>query len=179
MSPQANQWRTFVTISMFDVSVPVFRGRLNALSHVLAKAEANAAERKIDPKVLLASRLAPDMLPLSSQVQLSSDHAKGAPARLAGREVPKFEDNETTFDELQARIARTVDFLNSFAPAEFEGSEARTVVMKTPTRELTFTGQVYLLGFAMPNFYFHVTTAYNILRHNGVPLGKRDFIHQN
>jgi hypothetical protein len=161
---------------MFDVSVPVFSERLKALAIVLAKAEANAAERKIDPKVFLAARLAPDMLTLTKQVQIATDHAKGASSRLAGREVPRFEDNEETFADLQARVAKTRDLLASFKPAEFEGSEDRTVTLKLGGNDVQFKGLTYLVDVAMPNFYFHVTTAYGILRHNGVPLGKGNFL---
>jgi hypothetical protein len=165
-----------VAISMYDISVPVFQARLKALSGLLAKAEANAAERKIDPHVFVTGRLAPDMLTLTKQVQIATDHAKGAGARLSGREVPRFEDSETTFAELQARIAKTVDFLATLQPNEFDGAETRQINLKAGPRELSFVGQDYLLNFAMPNFYFHMTTAYAILRHNGVPIGKMDFM---
>ena len=168
-----------MAISNYDLSVGVFLSRLKALSHMLARAEANATERKIDPKVFLSARLSPDMLPLTSQVQLCSDHAKGASARLAGKEVPRFADDETTFADLQARIEKTVDYLKTLTPADLEEGDTRAVQMKTRTREFNFVGKDYLLGFAMPNFYFHLTTAYDILRHNGVPLGKMDFIHQS
>lgn len=166
----------FVTISLYQVSVPVFLARLNALSHVLSKAEANAAERKIDPQVFLTDRLAPDMLTMTRQVLIATDHAKGAGARLAGREVPRFEDTETTFPELQARIAKTVDFLKGISPSEIDGMEERPVSLKVGSRELSFKASEYLLGFAMPNFYFHITMAYAVLRHDGVPLGKLDFL---
>ena len=169
-------WRIFVTVSMYDVSVPVFSERLKALALVLTKAEANAGERKIDPQVFLTARLAPDMLPLTKQIQIATDHAKGASARLAGREVPKYEDNEASFAELQARIAKTGDFLKSFAPGDMDGSEDRTISLKLGQQDLSFPGSHYLLHVAMPNFYFHVTTAYAILRHNGVPLGKGNFL---
>jgi hypothetical protein len=165
-----------MTISMYQASVPVFRARLMGLSHCLRKGEEYAAERKIDTATLLTARLAPDMLALAQQVQLASDHAKGAPSRLAGREIVRFEDNEKSFAELQARITRTLDLLDTFQPAEIDGSEDRTIEIKGRTRELSFSGLQYLLHFALPNFYFHVTTAYDILRHNGVPLGKLDFM---
>ena len=168
-----------MTISMFQASVPVFKTRLKALSRVLDKAEANAAERKIDPAVFLAARLAPDMLNLTKQVQIATHHAKGAPSRLAGREVPKYEDTEASFAELKARIEKTIAYLDTFSPADIDGSEGRTIEWKGGQRELKFTGMDYLLGFAMPNFYFHVVTAYGILRHNGVPLGKMDFMVAN
>jgi len=168
--------RSTMTISMYQASVPVFRARLKGLSHCLRKGEEHTAQHKIDPAELLASRLAPDMLALAQQVQLASDHAKGAPSRLAGREIPRFEDNEKSFGELQARIARTLDLLDTFKPSDIDGSEDRTIEIKGRTRELSFSGMQYLLHFALPNFYFHVTTAYDILRHNGVPLGKPDFL---
>lgn len=161
---------------MYQASVPLFQNMLKALSGVLAVAEANAAERKIDPQVFLSARLSPDMFALTRQVQIATDHAKGAPARLAGKDAPRFEDTEASFAELQARIAKTRDYLNSLAAADFEGSEARTIIIKTRARELSFSGLDYLQNFATPNFFFHVTTAYNILRENGVPLGKSDFL---
>jgi hypothetical protein len=161
---------------MYEVSVPVFTERLKALSLVLQKAEANAAERKIDPQVFVVARLAPDMLPLTKQVQIASDNAKGAAARLAGREIPRYEDNEASFAELQARIAKTLDYLATFKPADLEGSEDRSVTLKIAGKDVQMKGLKYLLDAAMPNFYFHVTTAYDILRHNGVPLGKGHFL---
>ncbi|HEY6632494.1 MAG TPA: DUF1993 domain-containing protein [Rhizobiaceae bacterium] len=163
-------------VSIYDVSVPVFAERLRALALVLTRAEANAAERKIDPQVFLVARLAPDMYPLSRQVQVATDHAKGAPSRLAGREVPRYEDNEATFSELHQRIKKTLDYLATFRREEFEGAETRTITMKLGGRDLETSGLTYLLSMAMPNFYFHVTTAYDILRHNGVPLSKRNFL---
>jgi uncharacterized protein len=165
-----------VTISMYEVSVPVFSARLKALSNVLSAAEQNALDRKIDPQVLLTSRLAPDMYALTRQVQIATDHAKGAPSRLAGREVPKYEDNEASFADLQARIAKTLDLLGTFSAAEFDGSDDRVIDLKLGQREISMPGLQYLLHVAMPNFYFHVTTAYDILRHNGVPLGKAMYV---
>jgi hypothetical protein len=165
-----------MSISMYQASVPVFSNMLGALSKVLAKGEANILERKIDPAVILSGRLAPDMLPLTKQVQIASDHAKFAPSRLAGRDAPRFEDTEQTFAELQARIARTVDYLATFAAADIDGSEDKAIQLKSPTRERNFTGLDYLQRFALPNFFFHVTTGYDILRHNGVPLSKTDFL---
>jgi uncharacterized protein len=163
-------------ISMYDVSVPVFSERLRALALVLTKTEANATERKIDPQVFLTARLAPDMLTFTKQVQIATDHAKGAPSRLAGREVPRYEDNEASFSELQARITKTRDYLATFKPAEFEGAEERTVTLKVGGNDVELKGQKYLLDVALPNFYFHITTAYAIMRHNGVPLGKGNFL---
>ncbi|HWK65573.1 MAG TPA: DUF1993 domain-containing protein [Rhizobiaceae bacterium] len=164
-----------MTISMYQASVPVFLGMLKGLSHVLAKGEAYAAEKGMDPQVLIDARLAPDMFPLFKQVQIATDHAKGASSRLAGREVPKFEDTEKTFAELQARIDKTTSLLTTFSAEHIDGSEERTIVIPMRAGERSFSGMAYLLHFAMPNFYFHVTTAYDILRHNGVPLGKTDF----
>jgi hypothetical protein len=165
-----------MTISMYRISVPVFSTRLAALSAILARAEANAQERKIDPQVFLAARLAPDMIALTGQVQIATDHAKGAASRLAGREVPKYQDTEESFADLQARIGKTIDLLKGFAPGDMDGSEERVIQLKLGQRELSLPGLQYLLDVAVPNFYFHVTTAYDILRHNGVPLGKRDFL---
>lgn len=164
-----------MSISIHDASVGVFQPRLKALAHVLSKTEANAADRKIDPAVLLSARLAPDMFALTRQVQIATDHAKGAVSRLAGQEVPKFEDNEQSFADLQARIARTLAHIGGFAPADLEAGATRQIDIKAGQRELSFQGAQYLNGYAMPNFYFHLTTAYAILRHNGVPLGKMDF----
>ncbi len=165
-----------MTISMYEASVPVFPARLKALSNVLATAEQNATERKIDPQVFLSARLAPDMFALTRQVQIATDHAKGAPSRLAGREVPKYEDNEASFADLEARIAKTVAYLATFSAAEINGSDDRMIDVKLGGRELSMPGMQYLLNLAMPNFYFHLTTAYDILRHNGVPLGKATFL---
>ena len=163
-------------ISMYQASVPVFTRMLTNLAAVLDKAAAHAEAKKIDPTVLVNSRLYPDMLPLVKQVQIASDHAKGAAARLAGLESPKFEDNEATFPELGARIQKTISYLNTLKPEQIDGSEERTITLPLRTRTLTFQGMPYLLNFALPNFYFHVTTAYDIFRHNGVELGKKDFI---
>ncbi|MDX8493257.1 DUF1993 family protein [Mesorhizobium sp. VK22B] len=165
-----------MTISMYDISVAVFSARLNSLSKVLSLAEQNAADRKIDPQVFLTARLAPDMFALTRQVQIATDHAKGAPSRLAGREVPKYEDNESSFGELHARVAKTLDHLGSFSAADLNGSEERTIELRLAGREVSMNGLQYLLNAAMPNFYFHITTAYDILRHNGVPLGKATFL---
>jgi hypothetical protein len=161
---------------MYQASVPAFQRTLKALDAILDKAAAYAAERKIDPGVLTSARLCPDMFPLTRQVQFSTDHAKGASARLAGLPVPSFEDTETTFPELKARIAKTLDFIATVRPDEIDGSEGRDISLKAGPRELSFKGQDYLVFFALPNFYFHVTAAYAILRHNGVPIGKLDFL---
>jgi hypothetical protein len=165
-----------MTISMYAVSVPVFRRTLTALSGILKKGADFAAARKIEPAVLLSARLAPDMYPLTRQVQIVSDHAKSATARLAGVEVPSWADDETSFEQLQARIARTLDYIGGFTAAQIDGSETRSVSLPMRSGSLNFTGQDYLLGFVLPNLYFHCTTAYAILRHNGVEVGKRDFL---
>jgi hypothetical protein len=165
-----------MTISMYQASVPAFQRGLRALDAILDKAAAYAGERKIDPAVLTSARLAPDMHPLSRQVHLLSDTAKGACARLAGLPVPSFADTETTFPELKARIAKTLDFIATVKPEQVDGSEGRDISLKAGPRELAFKGQDYLVTFALPNFYFHVTAAYAILRHNGVPLGKLDYL---
>ena len=165
-----------MTISMYQASAARFAATLGNLSAILDKAQAHADARKLDPMVLTGSRLYPDMLPLTRQVQIACDAAKGAVARLAGAEIPKHDDVEQTFAELKARIAKTIEFMKTFGPAQLDGTEAREIVLKLQGKDVTFGGMQYLLGFATPNFYFHVTTAYNILRHNGVELGKRDFL---
>ena len=165
-----------MTISMYQASAPRFANMLKNLSAILEKAQAHAEAKKIDPVVLLESRLYPDMFPLVRQVQIVSDNAKGAVARLAGVEVPKYEDTEETIADLRARLAKTVDFVESIKPAQIDGSEANDIHLKLGPREVSWKGMQYLLGFALPNFYFHVVTAYDILRHNGVEVGKRDFI---
>jgi hypothetical protein len=161
---------------MYRASVPVFVQQLNALSAVLDKAAEHARANGIDPGELVNARLAPDMFPLSRQVQIASDHAKGVAARLSGRDVPKYEDNEATFDELKARIAKTLAFVESVPQGEIDGSEGREIELTLGGQPRTFSGIGYLLHQALPNFYFHATTAYDILRHKGVPLGKRDFM---
>jgi hypothetical protein len=163
-------------ISMYQASAPRFANTLRNLSGILDKAQAHAETKKIEPLVFTQSRLAPDMFPLSRQVQIACDSAKGAVARLAAVEIPKHEDTEQTFAELKTRIAKTVDFLLSVQATQIDGAEDREVVIKLRGQDVKFTGLQYLLGFAYPNFYFHVTTAYNILRHNGVEIGKRDYI---
>jgi hypothetical protein len=162
-------------ISMYQASVPVFVRGLNNLKGILAKAVAHAQSRKIQESVLFNARLYPDMFPLARQVQIASDHAKGI-ARLAGTEPPAYEDNEQTFADLAARIDRTIAFLTALTPAQIDGSETREVSRKLGGKLMTFTGQAFLLNVAIPNFFFHATTAYAILRHNGVELGKSDFI---
>lgn len=164
-------------LSMHDASVPVFRQMLSSLSDVLRIAQSHAEERRIEPDALLQMRLYPDMFPLVRQVQIACDFAKGVPARLAGVEVPSFEDTERTFDELQARIARTREFIESLDTAAFEGSEAREIVLRPGTpKERRLDGRTYLVHYGLPQFFFHVTTAYALLRHNGVEVGKRDYM---
>jgi hypothetical protein len=165
-----------MTITMYTASTPRFANTLKNLSAILTKAEAHAEVRKIDPAVLIAARLYPDMLPLKSQVQIACDMAKGAVARLGGVDIPKHEDTETTFAELQLRIAKVIAFIESVPQATVEGSDDRKITLTLRGQETVFTGLQYLTGFALPNFYFHVVTTYDILRHNGVELGKRDFI---
>jgi len=163
-------------ISMYDACVPPGIRMLNNLAVILEKAAAHAEARKIDPAVLVNARLYPDMFPLVRQVQIASDSAKGGAAKLAGLEPPSYEDNETTLPELIARAKKTVAFLETLKPAQFEGSEDRTINWKTRTTERTMQGLPYLVHHVLPNLYFHVTTAYNILRHNGIELGKMDFL---
>ncbi|MCF8150599.1 MAG: DUF1993 domain-containing protein [Sulfuritalea sp.] len=165
-----------MNISMYQASVPRLAHMLRNLAAILDKAQAHALAKKIEPSVLLGARLFPDMLPLLKQIQIATDHAKGAVARLAGAELPKFPDTEQSFEELQARVARTIAFVESFSAEQIDGSEERQVSLKAGGQEMSFQGLPYLLGYAMPNFYFHLVTAYNILRHNGVEIGKRDYI---
>jgi hypothetical protein len=165
-----------MSITMFQASVPVFQRMLKSLDAVLDKGAAHASDLRIDPSVLLTARLYPDMFALTRQVQIATDHAKGATARLAGLPVPSFADTEATFPELKARIAKTLEFIGTVKPAQIDGSEGRDITLKAGPRELAFKGQDYLLFFAMPNFYFHVTTAFAILRHNGVRVGKLDYL---
>ena len=165
-----------MAISMYQASVPVFQKMLKNLDGVLDKAVASAEARKFDPAVLLNARLAPDMYAFTRQVQIATDHAKGAPARLAGLEPPKFEDNEASFADLKARLARVQAYLATLTPAQIDGSEERKIVLKFGPREFEFVGLPYLTQFVLPNFYFHYSMAYAILRHNGVDVGKRDFV---
>jgi hypothetical protein len=163
-------------VSMQAMSVEVFVNALGNLSWILEKGANNAAQRKFDPGVLLAARLAPDMLPLTRQVQIACDLAKNSVARLAGQEPPRFEDIETSIEQLRTRIARTIDFIQSVPASALEGSETRDIKLPAGERTLEFKGLDFLQRWAIPNVFFHVTTAYNILRHNGVDVGKRDFI---
>jgi hypothetical protein len=165
-----------MTLSMYQASAPRFANLLKNLSTILDKAQAHCEAKKIDPLVLSGSRLFPDMFPLNRQIYVATDTAKGAVSRLAGIEIPKYEDTEQTLAELKARLAKTVDFVMSVPAAKIEGSADKDITMKIGGKDTTLKGAQYLLGHAYPNFYFHCTTAYNILRHNGIEVGKRDFL---
>jgi uncharacterized protein len=165
-----------MTISMYQASVPPLTRSLQNLIGILEKGEASAIARKIDPAVLIASRLYPDMLPLIKQVQIASDITRRGMARLASIEAPAEADSETTFPELVARLQRTIGFLETLTPAQIDGTEAKAISLPMGKETMEFEGMAYLIGFVMPNVYFHVTTAYNILRHNGVEVGKQDFL---
>ena len=164
-----------VTISISD-QFAVFSHMLSNLDKIFTKAEADCESRKIDPQVYTNGRLAPDMLPLARQVQIMTDLAKAGASRLAGKESPKWADEEKTFAELHERVAKTIAHLKTFKASDFDGAETRTIELKFPNAAFTFTGKEYLLNFVIPNFYFHYTTAYAILRHNGVQIGKGDFL---
>ena len=166
-----------MTLSMYQASVPVFKQMLGGLAGVLAKAEAHATAKKIDPQALLQARLYPDMFALLRQVQIACDFAKSVSARIAGVDVPGFEDKEENFADLQARIAKTLAFVERLTAAQIDGSEDRKIVTQAGTpKEKIFSGQSYLLNYGLPHFFFHTTTAYAILRHNGVEVGKKDYI---
>jgi uncharacterized protein len=166
-----------MAMSMYTASVPVFQHMLRNLVHILDKGEASAQARSFDPAALTAFRLAPDMLPFTRQVLIACDAAKLGVARISGMEAPKFEDTEATFGELKARIQKTLDYLQSVPASAMDGSEERQITFPAGRdRTLTMTAQAYLTTWALPNFFFHVTTAYNILRHNGVDLGKADYL---
>jgi hypothetical protein len=167
-----------MSISMYQASVPVLTRSLGNLVRLLEKGAAHAEAKKIDPAVLVNSRLYPDMFALARQVQIATDMAKGCAARLAAVEPPKYEDKEASFEDLIARVQKTIDYLKTFKPERIDGSETRDVVLKSPRGDMNFKGLAYLQGFVLPNVYFHVTTTYNILRHNGVEIGKMDFIGQ-
>jgi len=168
-----------MTISMYQVAVPSLVRSLNNLVAILEKGAVHAEAKTIDPSVLIASRLYPDMLPLSRQVHIASDIARRGIARLAGVEAPTLEDNETTFVELCDRLRNVVAFIETFTPEQIDGSEEKVITLPVGKETMTFAGQDYLLFFILPNVYFHVTTAYNILRHCGVEIGKRDFLGAN
>ena len=166
-----------MSLSMHAASVPVFQQLLTALADVLTKAETHAADRKIDPAALLQSRLFPDMLPFARQVQIACDFAASVSARLSGADVPAYEGGDATFADLQQRIAATLAFIDGLDPAQFEGSGQREVVLRPGTpKERRIGGQAYLMAYGLPQFFFHVTTAYGLLRHNGVEIGKKDYM---
>ena len=165
-----------MTISMYQASVPRFVNILGNLSKILDKTQAHIDAKKIADATLTGDRLFPDMLPMATQVQIACDTAKGVVARLAGLDIPAFDDNETTLAELKARIAKTITFIQSISAQQIDGTEDKAIVTKRGDKETHYKGMQFLLGHAIPNFYFHVTTAYNILRHNGVEIGKRDYL---
>jgi hypothetical protein len=166
-----------MTTYMYTMSVPVFKQLLNSLSAILTKAEVLTTEKKFEPTVLLDARLFPDMFPLIRQVQIATDFAKSVSARLAGVDVPAYDDNEQSFTELQGRIGKTLSFIESLTPEQFEGSETREIVLRPGTpKEKKMVGHTYLSNYGLPQFFFHVTTAYAILRHNGLEVGKGDFM---
>ena len=165
-----------MSLSMYQATVPPFRAMLKNLQAVIAKAEAHCEAKKIEPAAFLGARLYPDMLPFTAQVQIASDNVKGAAGRLAGVEIPKFEDNEKTFAELQARIDKTIAFLDTLQESQFDGAAERDIVLQLRDRKLEFKGAAYLLQWANPNIYFHITTAYALLRHGGVEIGKKDYL---
>jgi uncharacterized protein len=165
-----------MTISMYQASAPAFTRMLTQLKVIVDKAAATAAAKKVDESVYLTARLYPDMLPMGRQIHIACDFAKGCCARLAGLEVPKYEDNEVTFADFQARIDKTIAYVATITPAQIDGQEDRDINITIAGKPVTFKGQPYLIHFALPNFYFHLTTAYAILRHNGVDIGKGDFL---
>jgi len=164
-----------MSLTMYQASIPSFLRMLANLSAILDKAAAHAEAKKIDPSIFVNARLTPNMFPLSRQVQIATDMVKGCAARLAGIEVPSYEDNESSFSELQARIEKTRVFLESVSAEQIDGSEDRKITVKFGSRELNFLGQAYLFDFVIPNFNFHLTTTYAILRHHGVEIGKKDY----
>ena len=163
-------------ISMYQASVPRFVNILGNLSNILDKAQVHVDAKKLDTATLTTYRLFPDMLPMSTQVQIACDTAKGVVARLAGVEIPAYEDNEKTLADLKARIAKTIAFIQTLTPVQIDGTEDKEIVIKRGDKETRYKGMQFLLGHALPNFYFHVTTTYNILRHNGIEIGKRDYL---
>ncbi|MBC3872727.1 DUF1993 domain-containing protein [Undibacterium flavidum] len=166
-----------MSTTMYSTSVPVFQQMLGSLQVILQKAQAHAAEKKIEDQVFLQARLSPDMFNLIRQVQIAADFAKGVSARLAGIDVPDYQDTENSFEELQARLSKTLEFIASLNAAQFEDSENREIVLRPGTpKERKMSGTTYLLGYGLPQFFFHVTTTYAILRHHGVELGKRDYM---
>lgn len=167
-----------MSLSLYEASIPTFLLTLSNLQKILEKAVAHAEARKFDPNVFASMRLYPDMLPLARQVQIASDAAKGAAARLTGTEPPQFEDTETTLAELIARVGKTIDYLQGFQPEQFAGAEERAITIKTPRNTFNFNGLNYLRHWALPNLFFHSTVAYSLLRHGGVEIGKADYLGQ-
>jgi len=165
-----------MTLSMYSASVPVFSRMLKNLLAIFEKAEAFAAEQNIDLQTFVETRLAPDMHPLRNQVQIATDGAKGVSSRLAGKPVPSWPDDEVTWADLKVRLQKGIDYLATFTPEEFEGSDERNVTIKLGGQDVEIAGDTYLLNRGLPNFFFHITTAYDILRHKGVPIGKRDYL---
>jgi hypothetical protein len=165
-----------MSFSMYQASVPAYGQMLKTLSHILKKAEEHCEAKKIDPGVLVNARLYPDMAPLTRQIQIATDQVKGGLSRLAGKEPPSWPDEEKTFADLHTRVKKAQDFLATIKASDVDGSESRDVTLKIGGNDMTFKGEQFLVNFSLPNFYFHVVTAYDILRHNGVEIGKRDFI---
>lgn len=165
-----------MSMTMHSAFIPVAVRTLNSLSAILGKAAAHCEARQINPGAFLQARIFPDMFPLTRQVQIATDMVKGGAARLAGVEIPRYEDEETTFEELRERLARTVKFLESIQPAQIDGKEEAVISLTLRGRPVEFRGQAYLTDYVLPNMYFHVTTAYNLLRQGGVEIGKRDFL---
>lgn len=165
-----------MSLSLYDASIPTFLHSLRSLKTILEKSVAHAEARKFDPNVFVSMRLYPDMLPLSKQIQIASDASKGAAARLSGSEPPKFEDNETTMADLIARVAKTIDYLEGVKPQQLDGDDNRVITLKSPRGTLNFKAVDFVRHWALPNFFFHVTTAYALLRHGGVEVGKADFL---
>lgn len=165
-----------MSLSLYDMTVPLFERMLTNLLVFLDKAEADAAERKYATDVLVDARLAPDMIPFSGQIMIATDHVKGCVSRLAGQPVPSWPDEEKTFDELRQRVRKAIELLHTVPREALDGSDSRTITLKLGGNDVSMTGLDYVVQRALPNFFFHITTAYDILRHNGVPLGKRDFI---
>ena len=165
-----------MSIAIFDQVVVPLRRMLGNLDKLVSKAEQYAADKDIDPAVLIQARLRPDMLPFVAQIRIATDTAKGAAARLSGSDVPKWADDEETFADVHERIGKAIDYLGTMKPEQFEGAEKRNIELKLGPRTVNFVGTDYITGFVVPNFYFHVTTAYAILRHNGIEIGKRDYL---
>ena len=165
-----------MAFNAYDIMTATFNQMLPGLRNILAKGEADCAARKIDPNVLLHARLAPDMFDFTRQIQITTDQVKGGMARLAGAEAPAWADNEASFGDLIARVEKSLAYVGEFKANQYDDAETRQIELKFPNASFEFSGRDYLLGFVLPNFYFHMTTAYDILRHNGVPLGKRDFL---